>query len=101
MYYVSFRSPPRMLNSCLLTSSDFGSKQFSLSPVSTPSKVVTDSNYGVGSLSELEGFHVLDIKAECNEDTEMKCVISSEYNYWLNKIETLNLLFICLDHFQK
>jgi len=54
--------------------SDYGSKQLSLSPISTPSKVVTDSNYG-GSLSELEGFHVLDIKTDCNEDLNIKYVI--------------------------
>jgi len=64
-----------MLNTCLqaLSPSDYGTKQLSLSPVSTPSKVVTDSNY-VGSLSELEGFHVLDTKTECNEELEIKYV---------------------------
>lgn len=64
-----------MLNSCLhsLTPSEYGSKQLSLSPVTTPSKVVTDSNY-VGSLSELEGFHVLDIKVESNEDLDIKYI---------------------------
>lgn len=68
-----FRSPPRISQSCMqaLTPSDYNSKQLSLSPVSTPSKVVTDSNY-VGSLSELEGFHVLDIKNECNDDLGIK-----------------------------
>lgn len=64
-----------MLHSCLhsVTSSDYDSKQLSLSPVSTPSKVMSDSNY-VGSLSELEGFHVLDIKTECNDDLDIKLV---------------------------
>lgn len=64
-----------MLNSCLNTQTpnEYNSKQFSLSPVSTPSKVVTDSNY-VGSLSELEGFHVLDIKTDCNEELDIKYV---------------------------
>lgn len=64
-----------MLHSCLhsVNSSDYDSKQLSLSPVSTPSKVITDSNY-VGSLSELEGFHVLDIKTECNDDLDIKLV---------------------------
>lgn len=64
-----------MLNSCLnaQTPNEYNSKQFSLSPVSTPSKVVTDSNY-VGSLSELEGFHVLDMKTDCNEELDMKYV---------------------------
>lgn len=64
-----------MLHSCLnsVTSSDYGSKQLSLSPVSTPSKTITDCNY-VGSLSELEGFHVLDIKTECNDDLDIKLV---------------------------
>uniref|UniRef100_A0A2H8TJP8 Nuclear factor related to kappa-B-binding protein n=1 Tax=Melanaphis sacchari TaxID=742174 RepID=A0A2H8TJP8_9HEMI len=70
---INTESPPTMIHSCLrsLTPSDFGSKQLSLSPVSTPSKVITDSNY-VGSLSELEGFHVLDIKTMCNEDLDLK-----------------------------
>lgn len=65
-----------MLQPCLhsLTPNNFGTKQLSLSPVTTPSKVVTDSNY-VGSLSELEGFHVLDIKTESSEDLEIKYVI--------------------------
>lgn len=56
-----------------VTPSNYGSKQLSLSPVSTPSKSITDSNY-VGSLSELEGFHVLDIKTECNDDMGIKYV---------------------------
>lgn len=62
-----------MLNSCLhsLTSSGYDSKQLSLSPVTTPSKVITDSNY-VGSLSELEGFHVLDFKTENIVDIDIK-----------------------------
>lgn len=62
-------------SSCLnsLTTSDYGTKQLLLSPVSTPSKVIADSNY-VGSLSELEGFHVLDIKADNNEDLDIKYV---------------------------
>lgn len=42
--------------------------------MSTPSKVITDSNY-VGSLSELEGFHVLDIKTMCNEDLDLKTYV--------------------------
>lgn len=66
-----------MLNSCLRSStpSDYGgSRQLSLSPVSTPSKVILDSNY-VGALSELEGFHVLDIKSECTEEVNMKYVL--------------------------
>lgn len=63
-----------MLHSGLhsVTSSDYDTKQLSLSPVSTPSKVMTDSNYA-GSLSELEGFHVLEIKTECN-DLDIKLV---------------------------
>ncbi|XP_050419818.1 LOW QUALITY PROTEIN: uncharacterized protein LOC126832847 [Adelges cooleyi] len=70
---INTDSPPRMLPSCIraLTPNDYNSKHLSLSPVSTPSKVVTDSNY-VGALSELEGFHVLDIKSECNEDLGIK-----------------------------
>jgi len=57
-----------------LTLSNYSSKQLSLSPVSTPSKGITDSNY-VGSLSELEGFHVLDIKNECNDEIDSKYVL--------------------------
>ncbi|KAE9537995.1 hypothetical protein AGLY_005967 [Aphis glycines] len=70
---MNTESPPRIIHSCLrsLTSSDYGSKQLSLSPVSTPSKIITDSSY-VGSLSELEGFHVLDIKTMCNEELDLK-----------------------------
>ncbi|XP_050542288.1 nuclear factor related to kappa-B-binding protein isoform X2 [Daktulosphaira vitifoliae] len=70
---INTESPPRILQSCMqaLTPNNYNSKQLSLSPVSTPSKVVTDSNY-VGSLSELEGFHVLDIKSECNDDLGIK-----------------------------
>ncbi|XP_060849456.1 uncharacterized protein LOC132928660 [Rhopalosiphum padi] len=73
MQTINTESPPRIIHPCLhsLTPSDYGSKQLSLSPVSTPSKVITDSNY-VGSLSELEGFHVLDIKTMCNEDLDLK-----------------------------
>lgn len=64
-----------MLHSCMrpVTPTNYGSKQLSLSPVSTPSKVITDSNY-VGSLSELEGFHVLDIKTEGHDDLGIKYV---------------------------
>jgi len=65
-----------------LSSSDYSSKQLSLSPVSTPSKVITDSNY-VGSLSELEGFHVLDIKNECNDVLDIKCVNNIWYLIYL------------------
>lgn len=68
-----------MLQTCLHspTPSDYNSKHLSLSPVTTPSKVITDSNY-VGSLSELEGFHVLDIKVDSTEDLNMK--YSTFYN---------------------
>lgn len=64
-----------MLQSCLhsLTSSDYNSKHLSLSPVTTPSKVITDSNYA-RTLSEMEGFHVLDIKDESTEELNEKYV---------------------------
>lgn len=64
------------MHSCLhsLTPSDYDSKQLLLSPVSTPSKVITDSNY-VESLSELQGFHVLDIKTVCNEELDLKMYV--------------------------
>lgn len=42
--------------------------------MSTPSKIITDSSY-VGSLSELEGFHVLDIKTMCNEELDLKMYV--------------------------
>lgn len=91
--YELFRSPPRTIHSCLrsLTPSDYSSKQLSLSPVSTPSKVITDSNY-VGSLSELEGFHVLDIKTMCNENLDLKTYVKIYRVLCLNCIG--NLLFI-------
>lgn len=64
-----------MLNSCLRpsTPSDYSSRQLSLSPVTTPSKAILDSNY-VGALSDLEGFHVLDMKSESAEEIDLKYV---------------------------
>lgn len=75
IFYIFFSSPPRMLHSCARSStpSDYSSKQLLLSPVTTPSKVITDSNY-VGSFSDMEGFHVLEMKSECNENLSIKYV---------------------------
>jgi len=80
-----------------LTSSNYSSKQLSLSPVSTPSKAITDSNY-IGSLSELEGFHVLDIKNECNDELDRKYVLS----YLIPILNCINNFFMCtfLDYLQ-
>lgn len=98
-FYVPFRSPPRMLNSCLnaQTPNDYSSKQLSLSPVSTPSKVVTDSNY-VGSLSELEGFHVLDIKTDCNDELDMKYIKKLLLHFY--EFIQCTYMYVFLDHFQ-
>lgn len=61
--------------------------------MSTPSKIITDSSY-VGSLSELEGFHVLDIKTMCNEDLDLKMYVKIYFEYYLNYIQNILCIFM-------